>query len=465
MLMARVLGPDGVGNYYFAVVIVGWFEILMNFGLNTYLTREVARDPSRANKYLYNTSVLRLLLSLGTAPLVAAVILAWNGTVGLTRDTAIAIILLAAAQVPSSLSTGLSALFFAHEKAEVPASLSIVSALIKVSLGAAALLGGLGIVGLAATSIVVNLVTLAILLATASRSFFVPRREGDGRLRRGMLRESFPLMINHLLATLFFKIDVPLLQGLQSSTAVGWYSVAYKFIDAYNIIPAFFTQSFFPVMSRQAGQAGGALARSYALSLKLLVMIALPLAVATAFAAPLLVGVLGGAEFLPAGAVALAVMVWSMPFGWINSVTNYALIAVDQQRALTRAFLVGLAFNVAANLILIPRFSYLAAAVVTIFSEIVEGAAFYVYVRRHIGPVRWAGVLGRPVLAAGVMILVTWIWASGGAAGVGLLYGSLAYAATLWLAGALAPDEAAMLAPLLPARLRKAPPAPQVGGA
>jgi O-antigen/teichoic acid export membrane protein len=218
-------------------------------------------------------------------------------------------------------------------------------------------------------------------------------------------------------------------------------------------------------MSRQATQAGGALARSYTLSLKLLAMIAFPLTVLTTFAAPFLVGVLGGAEFLPAGAVALAVMVWSMPFGWINSVTNYALIAVDQQRALTRAFVVGLTFNVAANLIMIPRFSYLGAAVVTIFSEIVEGAAFYVYVRRHITPVRWADVLGRPALAAGAMALTTWVWASGGATGVGLLYGLLAYGATLWLTGALAPGEWAMLAPLLPARLRKAPPAPGPGGA
>ena len=44
LLMLRVLGPAGAGNYYFAVVIVGWFEILMNFGLNTFLTREISRD-------------------------------------------------------------------------------------------------------------------------------------------------------------------------------------------------------------------------------------------------------------------------------------------------------------------------------------------------------------------------------------------------------------------------------------
>ena len=458
LLMLRVLGPEGAGKYYFAIVIVGWFEILTNFGLNTLLTREVARDRQHANRYLYNTSVLRLLLSLGSAPLVALVIAIWGAAFELTGDTAIAIVLLAISQAPSGLANGLSALFFAYEKAEVPAALTIVSALVKVSLGTVALLAGFGIIGLAVVSIVVSVVTLVILFIIASRLFFQLCRESDPPLRGAMMRESFPLMLNHLLATLFFKVDVPMLEAIKSPVVVGWYSAAYKFVDAFNIIPAFFTQSFFPIMSRMAAAQDGALARAYTLALKLLVMIAFPLAVFSTFAAGFLVGVLGGAEFLPHGAIALSVMIWSIPFGWINSVTNYALIAVNQQRALTRAFAIGLGFNVAANLLVIPQFSYVGAAAVTILSEIVEGAAFYVYVRRHIAPVNWLQVMGRPALAALVMAAVTWLWAAGGSAGLGLLYGIAAYAIALWLLGALSGQERQLLAPLLPARFRPAQP-------
>ncbi|NJM41692.1 MAG: hypothetical protein HC853_13505 [Anaerolineae bacterium] len=45
---------------------------------------------------------------------------------------------------------------------------------------------------------------------------------------------------------------------------------------------------------------------------------------------------------MPEGQIALMMMIWSIPVGWINSVTNYALIAANQQRALTRAFVIGL---------------------------------------------------------------------------------------------------------------------------
>lgn len=460
-LMLRVLGPEGAGNYAFAVVIVSWFEIFMNFGLNTYLTREVARDRTRAEAHFFTTSALRLMLG-GAALPVVAVVAALSGTAG---PVGWAIVLLTLSQLPSSLSTGISALFFAYERAEVPAALTLVTALLKVAIGTLALLGGLGVIGLALTSIAVNVITLVVLAVSARRTLGVrwerALRPGSrsSSSRTDMLRDSFPLMLNHLLATLFFKIDVPLLQGLRGATVVGWYSTAYKFVDAFNVIPAFFTQSLFPAMSRMAAQRDAAddpLARAFRLAVKLLVMVSLPVAVATTYLAEWMVGVLGGREYLPAGEIALMIMIWSIPIGWINSVTNYALIAVGRQRALTRAFLIGLGFNVVANLIAIPLFSYAGAAFVTILSEIVEGAAFYVYVRRHIVKLDWVAVLARPALAAGVMAAVVYPFAAAGLPAIGIAIGLPAYAATLVAARALSPDERAVLAPLLPGRVRRA---------
>ena len=69
-------------------------------------------------------------------------------------------------------------------------------------------------------------------------------------------------------------------------------------------------------------------------------------------------------------------MIWTIPIGWINSVTNYVIVALDRQRTLTFAFTVGVAFNVIANLIFLPLYSYRAAAVTTIFSELALMIAF-----------------------------------------------------------------------------------------
>ena len=50
MLMLRILAPEMAGRYYFAIGFIGYFDILVRFGLGTLLTREVAKDRSHSNR-------------------------------------------------------------------------------------------------------------------------------------------------------------------------------------------------------------------------------------------------------------------------------------------------------------------------------------------------------------------------------------------------------------------------------
>jgi O-antigen/teichoic acid export membrane protein len=463
--MLRILGPADAGKYYFAAVIIVWFDTLAGFGLNTFLTREAARDPASSNRLLATTTLLRLALGAAAfAALAAGVYAAWRYG-GLAGDTALAILLLAIALLPGSLSAGLTALFQAHEKHEYPAAVTTVTTVFKVGLGAAALVLGYGFVGLAGTSIAVNFVTLALLGGLAAR--LLPVRvtgvEYDRAWQGRVLRESWPLMVNNLLAGLFFKVDVALLEPIRNarqsglgSREVGWYSTAYKYVEAYNLVPSLFTFALFPVMSRQAAGDRPALARGYALAVKLLFGAALPLAAMTTFLAHTMIGLLGGNDFLPHGAIALQLMVWSIPFGWINSLTNYLLIALGQQRALTRAFLVGLGFNVIANLIFLPRYGYPAAAIISILSEIVEGIPFYLALRRSLAPVPWARLLWKPMAAAAAMAgLMAGLWPWQPLLALGL--GPAVYIGLLAGLRLFDPEEWATLVEILPRRLRRAP--------
>jgi O-antigen/teichoic acid export membrane protein len=156
-----------------------------------------------------------------------------------------------------------------------------------------------------------------------------------------------------------------------------------------------------------------------------------------------LVYLIGGAEYLdvaetfhffgravtvPWGgsALALRVIIWSIPIGFVNSITQYVLIAVNQQRYLTKAFIIGVLFNVVGNLIFIPSFGYIGAAVVTIFSEFSLLFPFYASVKRHVGLVPWLSIFWGPLVAVTLMGvtaygLITVGMNPWGAAGVGLI--------------------------------------------
>lgn len=108
--MLRLLGPANAGIYYYAVVIFGWFDILTNFGLNTWLTREVARNRANAGRLLLNSSLLRLGLAVLGIPLLIGFLVVRSALQPPLDSTAIAaIVLLYLGLIPNSISTGLTA--------------------------------------------------------------------------------------------------------------------------------------------------------------------------------------------------------------------------------------------------------------------------------------------------------------------------------------------------------------------
>ncbi len=467
-LMLRILGPDNAGQYYYAGSVFMWFDIITNFGLNTYLTREVSRYREQARRYLVNTSLLRLGLAVLAVPLLVGFIVARQTVVAAlttpaSQSALLALVLLYVGLIPNSIATGFSALFYAYEKAEFPAAVTTISTLLKVGLGTVVLLAGFGIVGLATSSIAINVITLTILGALAWRQ--IPALRGPGlslktlrtaqerTLRREMLGESWPLMVNHLLATLFFKIDVPLMEAILGNETLGLYSTGYKYLDALNVIPAMFTMALFPIISRKALEDRAGFVRFFRLGVKILTLLVLPAAIIATLGARELVLLLGGPEYLPGGAVALQLMAWSMVIGWINSLTQYVLIALNRQRFLMRAYILAVSFNLIANLLLMPRFGYQASALLHTAAEMMLFIPFIIDLHRQIGRLNWWQLLGKPlaavVCAAPIALLLSPVsrWAA-------LASALVIYGLAIWRLQLFDADERDVLAPVLGNRRR-----------
>ncbi|MXX84087.1 MAG: oligosaccharide flippase family protein [Chloroflexi bacterium] len=455
IVMYRLLLPAEVGIYNFAIVLFVAFDIFTNFGLDVFLIREAAQNKSRAGHLLYNTSLFRLCLSLAGAPLLAGALLLYglSGAEAIGGDGLLAIGLLYIGLFPASLSKGMTSLFYANEQAEKPAAIATITTINKAVLGVIALLLGYGIVGLAAISIFNNLLTLLVLL-WAGRALIgrIGPRLPDRRLLREMVGECFPLMLNHFLATVFFQIDIVILQALKGAAAVAQYSTAYKWLLAINIVPAFLTQALFPALSRQAKDNRRALSQTYRFAIKLLFAMTLPLAVAFTLLAEPLTLLLGGARYLPDGAIALQLMIWSIPFGWLNSLTQYALIALGLQRMITRAFAGAALFNIVANLIFIPQYGFQAAALATIASEVALLLPFLYLLGRELPDLRVFSLLWRPLLALAMMGLTLLIL---GGSLLALLAAGLVYVGALLLLRPLDAAEGEALLSLLPASARR----------
>jgi O-antigen/teichoic acid export membrane protein len=267
LIMFRILQAEGVGAYTFAGVLVGYFDILVGFGLGTLITREVARSRERAGEILGNTLVARLALWGLSAG--AAAVLTGPGAeaLAITPPIALTIWLLLLAVLPGIVSSALTCLLQGYERMELPALVTVATTALKVTLGVLVLLAGFGYVGLAAVALINNMVTALVLAALFVRVAHWPRPRVSGGMIWWMAGISLPLMLNDLLNSLFFRIDAILLKPMAGDAALGWYSTAYKFIDGLQIIPASFVLAVFPLMARQAHEDRQKLADAVRLSL------------------------------------------------------------------------------------------------------------------------------------------------------------------------------------------------------
>ncbi|PKO23461.1 MAG: hypothetical protein CVU38_03915 [Chloroflexi bacterium HGW-Chloroflexi-1] len=485
MLRLRILSPTGQGSYAFAISVYLIFEVLTRFGLQTLLTRDVAFDRSRANRYLRNVVGLRAGLWLLSLPLMALVCLAYWFRGQLTPDQAQAVALFAGALFFANIADALDATFNAFEKMEYTGGLSTAITVGKVALSALVLLPPLswGFVGLAGVSLVTNIVQVICLYVILRRKVLPVEPLGRGAealkragaalcsstlasirtrvrgaldwgLQRYMLYESGPLMLNHLLVTVLWRISQFTLPYFVSATALGLYSPGTAWLDGLNVIPAYFTAAIFPLMSRYARSGTDSLIKAYRLAVQLLFITALPLAVFFSFAATLLINIQSGPAYLPGAANALRIMIWSIPIGFVNSVTQYVLIAINRQRFLTKAFIIGVGFTALANLIFVPEYSYLAAAAILIPAELSLFIPFAWAVHRYLAPIPWINLLGRPTLAAALDAALVW-----GLVRVGvplllaLTAGFLAYCCGLLLLGTFRGEDFAVIRARLPRRL------------
>ncbi|MGB7339849.1 MAG: oligosaccharide flippase family protein [Phototrophicaceae bacterium] len=458
IVLYRLLSQEMVGVYNFAVVIFVWFDIFTNFGLDLFLMREVSKDRTQSGFYLFNTSFFRFFLSIIGFGLLIIFLLIWQNTVEpLPSAGLIALVLLYIGLFPASLNKGMTSLYYAHEQAEKPAAIATITTINKAIFGVIVLLMGWGIIGLAAVSIANNFITLGVLI-WAGRSFItdLPKKPDFSKLRE-MISESYPLMLNHFLATIFFQIDIVILQAIKGSITVAQYSTSYKWLLALNIVPSFFTQALFPLMSRQAENDKAQLKQTYRFGIKLMVAIALPLAVGFTALANVLTLILAGASYLPNGAIALTIMIWSIPIGWMNSLTQYALIALGLQRYITWAFFIAVTFNIVSNIIFIPIYGFAAAAVTTILSEAALLVPFAILMHRGLGErINWLSLIWRPIVATFTMIVVTLVLIPVNLI-LALLIASMTYLVVLLSLKPLDAGERAIIAPMLPERLKRLP--------
>ena len=441
--LTRYLGVSGYGQYTTIFAFTQFFAVLADFGFFWFLVREISKPEAQTEKIANNVLTFRALVALvffGLAFLAGLFIPQYH-------NIRFGIGIIAAASFWMTLNGTYVGIFQNKLRMDKAAITDI--------------LGRLVILGIVfwqiKTQASLNQILWAYFLgnfvnfigsALLGRIYLKFRPAFDFSFWREIFWECLPIALVTILGLIYFKIDTVMLSLLKTPTDVGIYGPPYKIVEILVLFPAIFMGNVFPIITRYIYAQDERLKAAFQKSFDFLIITALPIVIGTIIIAHRIIRIVAGVEFLNAhtippvfgipatSAFSLQILIIAVGISFLSHLFGYLVIALGKQTKLIWPNLFLVLFNVILNLLLIPKISYIGAALATVLTEILVIFLYSRVMRRYLNIKIDLGILWK-VLFSGIILGLTlkvlaflslWFLAPISAA---------VYFASLWLVGGI----------------------------
>ncbi len=376
-LITRYLGADGFGEYTTVLAFFFMFSALSDLGLNQIVLREISfRKKEKKESQIISTAfTLRLLVAFLaiTSSFLLVEFLPYS------ENIKKGIIL---ASFGLIFSSGYQILVTVFQKRFLVYQVSIAELIGRVSnliwvfvcinlkLGLLWVLGGM----------------IASWLSTFLIVFVLAQLKIRFRLRfnflesKKLLKNALPLGISAIITFIYFRVDTIILSIIKGVGDVGIYGAAYKIVENVAYFPAMFMGLIMPLYARYMFTDKEKFQRVASRVFDAISFIAVGIAFGIFALAPKIIIIIAGEGF-EESILVLRILSLSILGLFYAQYFNTILITANLQKKLLIIFSVCAVFNIFTNLIFIPKYSYLAAGLISSLTEILVPilAAFLVF--------------------------------------------------------------------------------------
>ena len=372
IIVARYLGPEGLGLLSYAQSVFGLLMPIVLLGLPAILVREFSTGADW-RPILASALVIQVPVALLVAVCSFLIVAGSRDFETQATLTAMALIPLPLLTTSQSIRSYLEAT--GRSKAILVAGISggLVASAVKI----AAVLAGADVWVFAAAA------TIEIAVVAAGLLLGLPARIRLGSLRRhvrltvvrDLTRESWPLLLSALAVTIYMRVDVVMLGLIAGDEETGIYAAAARLSEVWYFLPVAAVAALRPTLSRLHARGAdseysrvlqrfmvGAAAVSYLAVAGVLLL------------GPRLVFLLYGVEYEPS-AVVLQLHILAAPFVFLGVAAGPWFIDRRMSRVVLNRSAAGATINVALNLALIPTMGARGAAIATLVSYALSGVA------------------------------------------------------------------------------------------
>lgn len=383
MLTARYLGPSNFGIINYAASLAAFAMPLMQLGLTNIMVQEMVNNPEKEGEIL-GTSILMSSLSALVCILgLFSVVSCFNAD---ERVTIIVCLLYSTILIFQAME--LTQYWFQAKYLSKYTSIASFCAYVVVA--------GYKIFLLVSHKSVYwfALANSFDYLLIAVSIYLIYRKKGGQPFRlsldtaKKLFSKSHYYIVSSMMVVIFAQIDRVMIKNMLGNADVGFYSAALTCAGLASFVFSALIDSFRPSIFEALKKSKEDFEKRLSLLYGIVVYSSLSFSLVMALLASLVIGVLYGDAYSPS-VNALRCAVWFTTFSYLGAVRNIWILAENKQKYLWFINLSGALFNVILNLIFIPYWGIVGAALTSTATQFFTN----VIINYIISPIRHSNVL------------------------------------------------------------------------
>jgi O-antigen/teichoic acid export membrane protein len=402
-LIARYLGQEGFGEYSLILAFLYTFNILADLGLYSLMVREISRpgaDEKKIASNIFTIRIIALLIFLGLA-----IIAIWFFPY--TSQVKMGVVIASIAFFFLSASQVLMGIFQKYLRVDKPSLAELIGRLIQLGLVILFIFLDLGLFAIFG-ALIVSSFLIFLLNFIFARKYIPLTLAFDFVFWKKLIKTALPIAVSIVLTLIYFKFDSIFLSlgfinrsSVHPVADVGIYNIAYKILEGLIFFPAMFVGLIMPLLSKFAFSKPEKFKKIFQKTLDVLIVFIVPLIIGLLILSLPIVVLIGGKDFT-ASAQVLQVLAFAIGLIFLGSLFGNSIIALNKQKIAAWIYFGGMIFNIVTNLIFIPKYSYLGAAMTTVFTEllVIILMTWLIYKSIHYFP---SFKILKPLLAGAIM--------------------------------------------------------------
>ncbi len=371
MFLPKYLGSSGYGELYLAVSITTMFQVIIEFGGQYHITKEISRSREAAPNILANSALTRIVLWAVSIVLM----LEFCKVANYAWPVPMLVLILGTSKLWEGINSLLRNCYQGFELMEYPSIGSVVERVFLMAAAITVIFAGSGQVMIAAVMAVSTFLNFVV-SASFAKKIIHTLPKFDLRKTKSLLLQGVPYFMWSIFATIYYRVDVIMLSLMTSYSVVGWYGAAYKLFDVLMFFPSIFSQALFPVLSRLTETTKGNLTSAFQKSLDAILFVGIPIAILLFLFARQITGCLFGLHEYQNSIILLKIFSIGLLLVYVDFVLGSTVLATDKQKLWSIIAGIAVLINIGLNYYLIPLYQSWAgnggigAAIATVLTEL-----------------------------------------------------------------------------------------------